>query len=124
MEICDFLKNWKRMCNSMTEMNECEDCPIVRNTYGARCCDMTCEMRDVENIVREVEKWVAEHPEPAYPTWIDWLRDVGVIPTQEEASRSMRDGVRAASFYVIAKAFSQIPADMAKRLEIKPKEDA
>ena len=54
MEICDFLKSWKRMCNSMTEMNGCEDCPIVRNAHGARCGDMPCEMQDVESIAREM----------------------------------------------------------------------
>ena len=76
----------------------------------------------IANIEENVMAWAAEHPEPAYPTWIDWLRDIGVIPTQEEASRSMRDGVRAASFYVTAKAFSQIPADIAQKLGIQPKE--
>jgi hypothetical protein len=77
--------------------------------------------KEAENIIMS---WATEHPEPVYPTWIDWLRNVGVIPTQEEASHSMRDGVRAASFYVTAKAFEPIPGDIAEKLGIESKEGA
>ena len=103
MEICDFLKSWKRMCNSMTEMNGCEDCPIVRNTHGARCGDMPCEMQDIESIAREVEKWAAEHPGPVYPTWGTWLAEKFGYVLHEIM-------------------YDPIPADIAQKLGIEPKE--
>lgn len=102
MEICDFLKSWKRMCNSMTEMNGCEDCQIVRNTHGARCGDMPCEMQDVESIAREVEKWAAEHP-VVYPSWGTWL--------SEKYDYDLREII-----------YTPIPADIAQKLGIEPKE--
>ena len=116
MEICDFLKSWKRMCNSMTEMNGCEDCPIVRNTHGERCGDMPCEMQDVKSIAREVEKWAAEHPEPVYPTWGEWLLKQGVI----YAGTERRNGFTYQT--VTDKLFAQIDADIAEKLGIEPKE--
>ena len=111
MEICDFLKSWKRMCNSMTEMNGCEDCPIMKNTHGARCGDMPCEMQDVESIAREVEKWAAEHPEPVYPTWWSWLINEGVIEKGSTYTGAF-DQLKTTS----------IPADIAQKLGIEPKE--
>ena len=106
MEICDFLKSWKRMCNSMTEMNGCEDCPIVKNTHGARCGDMPCEMQDVESIAREVEKWAAENPEPVYPSYIEvfgWAH--------KKTWAEIKD--------ILA---NPIPADIAEKLGLQPKE--
>ena len=91
------------MCNAMTAMDGCEDCPIVRNTHGARCGDMPCEMQDVESIAQEVEKWAAEHPEPVYPTWGTWLA--------EKFGYDLREIM-----------YNPIPADIAEKLGIKPKE--
>ena len=113
MEICDFLKSWKRMCNSMTEMNGCEDCPIVRNTHGARCGDMPGEMQDVESIVCEVEKWATEHQEPVYPTWWEWLENMGIVSKAKSESSKFFDTTRM---------YDNIPADIAQKLGIEPRE--
>ena len=117
MEICDFLKSWKRMCKAMTEMNGCEDCQIVRNTHSARCGDMPCEMNDVESIVREVEKWAAEHPEPAYPTWEEWLREMDVV----ESVQSYLSNQKILTI-LTNNVKNPIPADIAQKLGIEPKE--
>ena len=129
MEICDFLKSWKRMCNSMTEMNGCEDCQIVRNTHGARCGDMPCEMQDVESIAREVEKWAAEHPEPVYPTWGEWLMEQMVIAERMRPKYNYTNGEhtdeleRTGEYIAIdSEMKKQIPADIAEKLGIEPKE--
>lgn len=99
------LKDWKRMCNAMAEMGGCDDCAIVKNTHGARCGDVPGEMQAVESIAREVEKWAAEHPEPVYPTWYEYLSDY----------------YRAAfgDMYVIGR--QPIPTDIAEKLGIEPK---
>lgn len=122
------MHEWRRMCSAIQSENQkspsgswCSNCPIEQ------FCVIDTEIKDsTDNVFRiideRVQAWADKNKEPVYPTWIDWLRDVGVIPTQEEASHSMRDGVRAASFYVTAKAFSQIPADIAQKLKLEPKE--
>ena len=118
MEICDFLKSWKRMCKAMTEMNGCEDCQIVRNTHSARCGDMPCEMNDVESIVREVEKWAAEHPEPAYPTFGEWLEKQGIVKLIN-SDRYDEDGRKV--YVLLESVENQIPEDIAQKLGIEPK---
>lgn len=105
-DFVQMLKDWKRMCNAMTEMDGCEDCPIVKNTHAARCGDMPGEMQDVESIVREVEKWAAEHPEPVYPSYLevfDWAHK----KTWAEIKNILAN---------------PIPADIAQKLGIEPKE--
>ena len=114
MEIRDFLKSWKRMCNSMTEMNGCEDCSIVRNTHGARCGDMPCEMQDVESIAREIEKWAAEHPEPVYPTWKEWLEEQRVVVHFDSVDKN---GTKV-KWELTNKSNCPIPADIAEKLGI------
>ena len=125
MEIYDFLKSWKRMCNSMTEMNGCEDCQIVRNTHGARCGDMPCEMQDVESIAREVEKWAAEHPEPVYPTWREWLIKLGIISFEPDFHSLLHPEpttvTNAVKAYLNKEGSKPIPADIAEKLGLKPR---
>lgn len=127
MDDCvQMLKDWRRMCNAMTAMNGCEDCPIVRNTHGARCGDMPYEMQDVESIAREVKKWAAEHLEPVYPTWIEWLKSMGVVPymTGLVVTRGADDGhFHDGHVNITAKALEAIPANIAEKLGIRPKED-
>ena len=78
---------------------------------------------NIANIEKEVMSWAAEHPEPVYPTWIDWLMSEGVIPTNYMAANSTDSGVRAGTFYVTIKAFKPIPAGIAEKLGITPKEN-
>lgn len=53
--------------------------------------------------------WAAEHPEPVYPTWIDVLILYGVT---DETGYNYLDS-----------AYNHIPADIAEKLGIEPKED-
>lgn len=109
------LRDWKRMCNAMAEMDGCEDCPIVRNTHGARCGDTPGEMQDVESIAREVEKWAAEHPEPIYPTWWEFINN--------EFTNSILLGENKKYNTIIEfMKHKPIPADIAEKLGIEPKE--
>lgn len=124
MEICDFLKSWKRMCNSMTEMNGCEDCPIVKNTHNARCGDMPCEMQDVESITREVEKWAKAHPKPVYPTWREWLEEQGVLDIEYVPRTSSTASTTNKYVHTVRTCpsfYHPIPADIAEKLGIKSK---
>ena len=57
-------------------------------------------------------KWAAEHPELVYPTWFEWLSDMGLIVKNGDAYE----------FHFI-RATKYIPADIAQKLGIKPKEN-
>jgi hypothetical protein len=55
-----------------------------------------------------VTKWAAEHPEPVYPTWEEWLSD--------KYNLAYNDDFR------LAMSREHIPADEAEKLGIEPKE--
>ena len=125
-EFAQTMKNWHRLCQAMTDKNPkdaCDGCQL--EAYG---CSPVYEAldsyRDVDfEVVGEtIVSWAAEHPEPVYPTWIDWLMSESVIPTNYMAANSTDSGVRAGMFYVTSKAFQPIPADIAQKLGIEPKE--
>jgi site-specific recombinase XerC len=59
-----------------------------------------------------IMKWAANHPEPVYPTWEEWLITQGVI--KENPSGGVG--------YPMPKLFEHIPADIAQKLGIEPKE--
>lgn len=112
--VSDFAKtmrNWRRMCDTFIDQ------------YGADCgkhCPLyyldTCgAIREVENgtydnIAETVYAWAAENPEPVYPTFREWLIDIGVISDMYTHS-------------VIADkiATTHIPANIAEKLGLKPK---
>ena len=56
-------------------------------------------------------QWAAEHPDPVYPTWGEWLVKMGVA----EIGSGML-GIQPAI------AEQPIPADIAGKLGVKPKE--
>jgi hypothetical protein len=54
--------------------------------------------------------WAAEHPEPVYPIWAEWLKKHGII------------GIDNGRPYVSQRAYDNIPTDIAQKLGIEPKE--
>lgn len=66
-----------------------------------------CELEDA------VVKWAEENPEPVYPTFREWLISIGVIGQMSTHS-------------VIADklAMTPIPADIAQKLGVEPKEES
>ena len=108
-EFQEVMKQWNRMCNS----NTCDECEIYK-----KCLKWVCgghEGRLVSEEVKAAEiiimQWAAEHPEPVYPTWEDWLTEQEIL-------------VDSKHFYVINKEKIKhpIPADIAQKLGLKPKE--
>lgn len=81
------------------------------------------DLLQIERVEKIIMNWAVEHPEPVYPSWIDWLMSEQVIPDDYSAAHSMEPGTRAASFYVTSKAFQPIPYDIAQKLGIEPKEE-
>lgn len=118
-EFVDVFRQFDRMCKANAG---CFNCPLHEPDGVSDRCSIGAFVNDSERIEREVMSWAAEHPEPVYPCWIDWLMEYGIIPDCHTAKHSTESGVRAASFFVTSKAFEPISAEIAERLGIKPKE--
>ena len=63
------------------------------------------------DVEKNVTAWAAEHPEPVYPTWWSWLINEGVIEKGSTYTGAF-DQLKTKS----------IPADIAEKLGIKPKD--
>lgn len=119
-EFTDVMRQARRMCKAK---EDCESCPLW-NTANFFCkLDTTCYSDDsaIENIVMQ---WAAEHPETVYPTWREWqdstFKDVHIsIRPCEFGSRNRFDCDKK-TYYECK--WEPIPADIAEKPEIKPKE--
>ena len=106
------MKDWRRMCMAMEKLHpddSCYGCPL--EGYGCPAIyEEDSSHVDYADVEKNVTAWAAEHPEPVYPRWIDWLADVGLI-------------INTADHYAFnfTAAVDQIPADIAQKLGIEPK---
>lgn len=81
------MKDWRRMCKYYSDesmkdrQHSCVDmCPLGHNTACGVIEDALDS--DIEVMAKEIAKWAAEHPEPMYPTWWNYMRMIGVIPDE------------------------------------------
>lgn len=100
-EFQEVMREWVRSRKAINE-NKLSCCPLEMFTDDY-----------IANIENEVMSWAAEHPEPVYPRWVDWLVKVGVL------GRETRQGHD--SHFVEEAMFEPIPADIAQKLGIEPK---
>ena len=111
------MKDWRRMCMAMEKLrpdDSCCGCPL--EGYGCPAIyEKDSSHVDYSDVERNVTAWAAEHPEPQYPTWMKWLTDVGAIPKaiswDEPLVEAVYDAIQ-----------EHIPADIAEKLGIEPKE--
>ena len=107
-EFAQIMKDWRRMCKMFSdEEHECEGCPledITEHACGAIFEDEFADVADWAELERRVTKWAKENPEPKYPTWGEYLHTLHNEPSSRELSKL-------------------IPADIAEKLGIGPKED-
>lgn len=101
----EMMYQFDRMCKANTG---CSNCPLHKLDEVAYRCNLSAFVNHSELIECEVMKWAAEHPEPVYPTWVDWFRQMGVVPSEQKCFHDWL--------------FNQIPADIAEKLGIEPKE--
>lgn len=122
------MKDWKRMCNAMGQEDEytaCDKCDL--QDFGCPAIyEKECDSADWKHVERVVAKWAAEHPEPKYPTWAEWLLKVGAarrVPIGEPWPVEFADGSMLEPCYeIVVKENEPIPADLAQKLGIEPKE--
>ena len=126
-EFQEVMRQWQRMCKSMQEKNmSCkEDCLLGLNPT---CGELEyASLEEINNAETVIMKWAAEHPEPVYPTWEEWLQSVGVMESSEGLLSRLQgqlliDGIPA---YAVptSKVLQPMDADIAQKLGIEPKED-
>ena len=69
MEFQEFLRQYRRMCSSYTQSVAC---PIFSVSQSCERCLVTmCQKPAMFELM--VMEWAAEHPEPVYPTWKEWM---------------------------------------------------
>lgn len=117
-EFCDIMRQWRRMCKAYTTDDDdcCKGCLILDLNNTEAGCDaifsdwaQNTDWKEVEDIITA---WAEENPEPVYPTWEEWLAEQGIF------YRGTHYGA-----FDVTKLHSPIPAGIAQKLGIKPKED-
>lgn len=110
-EFSEVMKQFKRSCPD-GQCSSATDCAMYPASNTGQCRKIAFE-RPAE-FERRVMEWAEKHPEPVYPTWVEWMRHTKLLvmdhhgPFTEEVLGS--------------KAYQDIPADIAEKLGIKPKE--
>lgn len=133
-EFQEIIREFHRLCETQrkTHKNTCDKCPIKIATMGTmfQCYRYVLEKPKVAESI--IVAWAAEHPEPVYPTWGEWLESEGICfsrLTNYERIGGLSipqvfdyqiDGETA--FICGDKVNTPIPTDIAQRLGIKPKE--
>lgn len=111
-EFSDVIKQFKRMCWYYGRDKKQKSCPICTsypNCNIGQCRKIAFEQPTCFEDV--VMAWAAEHP-VFYPTWGEYLCSIGLI-------RDCHSGAEVA-----CRLFdNSIPADIAEKLGIEPKED-
>lgn len=121
-QFSEVMRQARRMCESFSD-GHCSECP-VGNADVLECgITVTSEM-DCKDVERLVMQWAAEHPEPVYPTWREWqnstFKDAHKHITPCTFGSRDRFKCEGKTCYVCMD--QQIPADIAEKLGIKPKD--
>lgn len=103
-EFNEVMRQWRRMCATMDKEHGEHACDVCA-LNGCTAVYDTDGTEDYADIEQKVMEWAAEHPEPAYPTWYEYLSNM----------YRAADGMS-----VIGR--QPIPAEIAQKLGIEPME--
>ena len=112
-EFSKVMRQWGRYCKGYTDnhADDCSGCPFELN--GSCNSYAKDNVQYAEQIEKHVMAWAAEHPEPVYPSWAEWLYSQGLMT-------DVIDGKGGNFLYNLAS--EPIPANIAQKLGIEPKE--
>ena len=115
-EFSEIMRQWSRLCGRHNDMMYCEGCPLD----ASKTCGIVSELRmeDIKDAEKTIMAWAAEHPEPVYPTWKEWLEEQRVVVHFDSVSEK---GTKV-KWELTNKSNCRIPADIAEKLGIEPKE--
>ena len=100
-EFQEVIKHWHRMCTAFD--GDCDKCQIE----GSPCQYIAFLPDDLKYIEEPIMAWAAEHQEPVYPTWYRWLTMMGAVTSSDDLWMDLQQ---------------TIPADIAEKLGVEPKE--
>ena len=105
-EFQDVMAGYARMCKYMKQ--DCYDhhCPLAYKNFCTKPVD-SYTAEDIQEAEEIIAKWAAEYPEPVYPTWAQWFRQMEIAPFEQKCFHSWL--------------LEPIPADIAEKLGIEPK---
>lgn len=122
-EFLEVHRQFDRMCRYYQRKRECPmACPMI-GVNISECRKIAFEEPDVTE--KTVMSWAAEHPEPVYPTWLEYLarycgapRKIDLVPVgfAEEVHGVLPET------YIHWLMTHRIPADTAQKLGLQPKE--
>ena len=122
-EFVKTLRNWRRLCKAQTPRHETEDvcqrCPLFDATDRgcASIFEDDFDDMDIPGIEYVVTDWALNHPEPVYPTWREWMMEAGLLKWHAIPNTYAKETVP--DWEVL---LTPIPADIARKLGIEPKE--
>lgn len=109
-----------RMCKYY---DDCSDgCPL-ENTNFCNLSEDSLSEKDLREAEVVMLDWNKKHP-VIYPTWIEWLKSIGVIPYLDGrvVNCDEDDAYLNGHVNVNEIIFKPIPKDVAKKFGIEPKE--
>lgn len=120
-EFKDVAKELERMCNTYHAARKCntDKCPIYCEDLCYAPAMVHVHGDDACKLEKVVMSWAAEHPEPKYPTFAEWLNSIGVIIGDVPLPLP---NIPVYVYQAGAKMFEPIPSDIAEKLGIEPKE--
>ena len=118
-EFREVMRNWSRMCENF---KGCGECPLAKSDVeGTYMCENGITAFDYEAAEPLILRWAADHPEPVYPMWWEWLADKEVV---DVALTPDCFGGIITKINPSGKMYEPIPADIAQKLGIEPKEES
>ena len=115
-EFQDVMYQQSRMCSKYGSNERgclCGDCPLKHGLCNFSVSEYTKEM--IKEAERIVMKWAAEHPEPKYPTWAEYL----FTKVNYNPETFANQGPDSVLEYLL---HCQIPCDIAQKIGIEPRE--
>ena len=106
-EFYDVMTQWRRMCETYDSCGLCDIYVSCGKRHPAKCEDL-----DIKTIEDKVMNWAKSHPEPVYPTWLEFVQ-CELAHNEPQSSNDL----------VAWMDNTHIPADIAQKLEIEPKEE-
>lgn len=111
-EFQDVMEQFDRMCWYYKRKCECPMACPMNGVNISQCRKVAFEKpKETEEIVMQ---WAAEHKEPQFPTWWEWLFSIGAV------TRKVQPDV--AAILINTGLLDPIPLDIAQKMGIEPKE--
>lgn len=122
-EFVEVMRQARRLCEEQQNMDCCVSCPM----QGKEGCMVVADAENIDYVEteRKIMDWAAEHPEPVYPSWAEGWKQLfpygDDVPCLGLFDTKYYDGDCMERSCTKCKN-APMPAEIAEKLGIKPKE--